>query len=162
MPDTKEAVYIYKCVYNTCHMYHAAVLTADAIKITLDCIACNQLVTMRMMMRMNMRIRRGRIWEYDEDDENIVRTSWCCPVPSRMTSPRTKGLSWWWCSFQKFNFHRSGSAKISWNLFAKLNLRTKALYALRQCCVVTELILKDNKLKASVFCKVGPAYISGK
>ena len=35
------------CVYHTCHMYRAAVLTADAIKITLDRIACNQLVTMR-------------------------------------------------------------------------------------------------------------------
>ena len=40
-------------------MYHAVILTADAIEITLDRIACNQLVTMRKTLSKIQQIQQA-------------------------------------------------------------------------------------------------------
>ena len=111
---------------------------------------------MRITMRMNMRIW----WGWSEYGKDILVLS----GSPNQSQAIWLHLSWWWCSFKKLSFHRSGSAEISWNLFAKLHLRTKTLNALRQCCNRTHyysIIQECNKQKASVFCKVGPAYVSG-
>ena len=92
----------------------------------------NMRITMRMNMRITMRMNMRIWWGWSEYGKDILVLSGS-PNPSQAIWLH---LSWWWCSFKKLSFHRSGSAEIS-------------------------IILEWNKQKASVFCKVGPAYVSG-